>query len=183
MLEIKLDQMLSEKQSLEGIAKQIRSGAIFIYPTDTVYGLGCNAEDARAVKKLRKIKGTEHPFSVIAPSLKWISENLETGLQDYLKQLPGPVTLIMRKKRLILDAASNDYKLGVRMPDHPITKLIECAGVPFITTSANRSEQPPIKNVREISKDLEREVDFVIDGGQPSRVIDISGSAPVVLRE
>ena len=62
MLRINLNEMLADSDSLEGVAKQVRSGAILIYPTDTVYGIGCNAEDVRAVKKLRQIKGTDHPL-------------------------------------------------------------------------------------------------------------------------
>lgn len=187
MLLIKLDEMLSEKESMEGIAKQINSGAILVYPTDTVYGLGCDAEDAKAVKKLRQIKGTNHPFSVIAPSLRWIKENLEMKFPEYLSQLPGPVTLILRKKRLILESASENINLGVRIPDHPIMKLIELAGKPFITTSANKLGEPPATKISEIPKDIERQVDFVIDGGQlpgkPSKIIDLTGPEPVVIRE
>lgn len=187
MLLIKLDEMLSEKESLEGIARQINLGAILVYPTDTVYGLGCNAEDIKAVKKLRKIKGTDHPFSVIAPSLQWISENLEVKFPEYLAQLPGPVTLIMKKKRLAAEGASDGIALGVRIPDHPIMKLIELAGKPFITTSANKSGEPPATNISEVPKGIERQVDFVIDGGplpgKPSKIIDLTGPEPVVIRE
>lgn len=187
MLRIKLDEMLADAESLEGIARQIKSGAILIYPTDTVYGIGCNAGDERAAKKLRQIKGTDHPFSVIAPSKQWIQENLKVSFPDFLEKLPGPVTLIMLKKGRMLDAASLGSTLGVRIPDHPIMKLMEKAGVPFITTSANKSGQPPATNAGEIPRELERQVDFVIDGGQlagkPSKVIDLTGPAPVVLRE
>lgn len=188
MLEIKLDEMLSDSDSLEGIARQIRAGAILVYPTDTVYGIGCNAEDTRAVKKLRRIKGTEHPFSVIAPSREWIDQNLETKFSEYLSQLSGPITLIMRKKQVMfLENASKEMRLGVRLPDHPIIKLISTAGVPFITTSANRSGEPVATNPKDVPKEWEKEIDFIIDGGilsgKPSRVIDISGDAPIVLRE
>ncbi len=187
MLRIKLDEMLSDMESLEGIAMQIKHGAILIYPTDTVYGIGCNAEDARAVKKLRQIKGTDHPFSVIAPSKAWIQENLKVNFPDYLEKLPGPVTLIMIKKVRLLDAATAGLTLGVRIPDHPIMKLIEKAGAPFITTSANMSGQPAPASPSEIPRELERQVDFVIDGGalpgKPSRIVDLTDREPVVIRE
>jgi len=187
MLRIKLDEMLSDSDSLEGIAKQIKFGAILIYPTDTVYGIGCNAEDIQAVRKLRQIKGTDHPFSVIAPSKQWIQENLKANNPEFLEKLPGPITLIMIKKGKLLDEAAVGLTLGVRIPDHPIMKLIEKAGVPFVTTSANMSGEPPPANPSEISRELERQVDFVIDGGQlagrPSKIIDLTGPEPVVLRE
>jgi L-threonylcarbamoyladenylate synthase len=188
MLTIRLEEMLNDKDSMEGLSKQVWSGAIFIYPTDTVYGIGCNAEDEAAVRKVRRIKGTDHPFSVIAPSKEWISENLETNFTDYLSQFPGPITLIMKKRSSFLDWAAKGATLGVRMPDHPFMKLIELAGVPFITTSANKSGEPTISGIREIPRELEREVDFAIDGGpapsgKPSKVIDLTGYEPKVLRE
>ncbi len=187
MLRIKFGEMLSDSNSLEGVAKQINNGAILIYPTDTVYGIGCNAEDARAVKKLRQIKGADHPFSIIAPSKAWIQENLKVNFPEFLEKLPGPLTLIMAKKGRLLDAAAAGFTLGVRIPDHPIMKLIEKAGAPFITTSANLSGRPAPASPPDIPRELERQVDFVIDGGtlpgKPSRIIDLTGREPVVLRE
>ena len=80
------------------LIKEIKAGKIFIYPTDTLYGIGCNAEDKEAVEKIREIKGRDNkPFSVIAPSFKWIEDNLiiDCNLKEYL---PGAYTIILKKK-------------------------------------------------------------------------------------
>jgi tRNA threonylcarbamoyl adenosine modification protein (Sua5/YciO/YrdC/YwlC family) len=106
---------------------------------------------------------------------------------EFIDKLPGPITLIMTKKGQMLDAAAAGLTLGVRIPDHPIVKLVEKAGVPLITTSANKSGQSPATNAKEIPRELERMVDFVIDGGQvggkPSKIVDLTGPSPVVIRE
>lgn len=73
---------------------------IFIYPTDTIYGIGCDAENKTLVKKIREIKNRDNgSFSVIAPSINWILENCETDKKQIKKYLPGPYTLILKKKR------------------------------------------------------------------------------------
>ena len=72
---------------------------IFIYPTDTIYGLGCDATNEKLVKELREIKNRDDkPLSVIAPSVKWIFDNFDVGLELLEKYLPGPYTLLLKKK-------------------------------------------------------------------------------------
>jgi L-threonylcarbamoyladenylate synthase len=187
MIILKLGEILEDSASMAGVVGQIRLGAIFIYPTDTVYGLGCNAENAQSVKRLKEMKGSSHPLSVIAPSKQWIYDNLKVGFDEYLDKLPGSYTLILGKPKSFLKEACDGDKLGVRIPDSPIMKLIEQAGVPFITTSANKSGEPPAASVGELSRELSRRVEFVIDGGslsgKPSTVIDLTGKEPAVIRD
>ena len=73
---------------------------VFVYPTDTIYGLGCNATDEKAVDKLRKIKNTKHPFSIIVPNKDWIYDNCTVNeeAEEWIRKLPGPYTLILRLK-------------------------------------------------------------------------------------
>ena len=97
---INFDEVNLEKQE---IIDSITEGKIFIYPTDTIYGIGCNAQDAEAVSEIRSIKSrAQNPFSVIAPSVEWIKENcvVEKEAEAWLKKLPGPYTLIFKLKRL-----------------------------------------------------------------------------------
>ena len=142
MKQLDLKDVLGNSGLKKGTVDAIRSGALFIYPTDTVYGIGCNAENRASVRKIRKAKGTDHPFSVIAPSKKWITERLKSSSQEYLKKLPGPYTLVFRKRRPgFLSAAGPGDSLGVRIPKHPFSRLVASAAVPFITTSANISGQ------------------------------------------
>ena len=169
------------------IRKAIKSGSIIIYPTDTIYGIGCDATNADAVKRLREIKKrTAKPFSIIAPSKQWIYKNLYAN-PSYIKKLPGPFTYLMKiKKRIVCKEASNSELLGVRIPDHRITPLIQKSGVPFITTSVNISKKDYITSITEIPDDIYKNVDLIIDGGplnnRPSTVIDISGKIARIIR-
>ncbi len=127
----------------EEVVRQILAGKTFIYPTDTIYGLGCGATNEKAVRRLREIKLREtKPFSVIAPSFEWIREVCEVGDGKELGLLPGPYTLIYRikKENIVAPSVNPDGKtLGVRIPDHWFSKWIGLAGVPFVTTSVNLS--------------------------------------------
>jgi L-threonylcarbamoyladenylate synthase len=162
------------------IIREIKKGSLFVYGTDTVYGLGCNAYKSGSVLRIRKLKKSKKPFSVIAPSKKWIFENLKVRHRSFLKKLPGKYTLIFEKReRRFLNSCSGTGKLGVRIPDHEFTKIIRKAGVPFVTTSANISGRKPIRRISEIPKPLERGIDFAVDSGvldrPPSRIFDLSG--------
>ena len=84
------------------IIEKIQNGALFIYPTDTIYGIGCNAQDEQAVAKIRELKGRfDQPFSVIVPSIDWIRENcvITKKTESWLQKLPGPFTLILKLKK------------------------------------------------------------------------------------
>jgi L-threonylcarbamoyladenylate synthase len=185
MKTVKLDDILKNKEIRNGIIEGMRTGSIFVYPTDTIYGLGCNALIEDSVKKIRKIKKAEHPFSVIAPSGQWILSNMVVESKKALKVLPGPYTLIFRKKEpFFLREVSPLPTLGVRIPAHPITKIVREIGIPFVTTSANLSGKPPIKKASQAKKF--RGVNYIIDGGTlanpPSIVIDLSGEEEKIIR-
>jgi L-threonylcarbamoyladenylate synthase len=185
MKTLKLDDILKNKETRNEVIEQMRTGAVFVYPTDTVYGIGCNALISDSVKKIRKIKKTDHPFSVIAPSGKWILNNLVIEARKSLRVLPGPYTLIFRKKQpFFLRDVSPLPTLGVRVPAHPITRIVMEIGIPFVTTSANLSGKKPVRKASEAKK--LKGVNFIIDGGTltnaPSIVIDLSGEEEKIIR-
>ncbi|MCK5624901.1 threonylcarbamoyl-AMP synthase [Candidatus Pacearchaeota archaeon] len=162
---------------MDKLVKQILEGKIFIYPTDTIYGIGCNAEDKDAVEKIKQIKqrDKDKPLSVIAPNLKWIEQNcvIDVNLKKYL---PGQYTILLRKKDLLfLNHVSNTEFIGIRIPKCSFSKKVEQAKVPFITTSVNLSGEPFAKKISEISKKLLDKVDVIIDKGElngnPSTII------------
>lgn len=158
------------------LKKAILAGKIFIYPTDTVYGIGCNAENKEAVEKIRDIKKRDSkPFSVIAPSINWIQDNLIVNT-DLKKYLPGQCTIILKKKHPeFLAWVSSTDTLGVRIPDSEFTRKIQKTGIPFITTSVNFSGEEPANKISEIPEEIINKVDFVIDkgklSGKPSTLI------------
>jgi L-threonylcarbamoyladenylate synthase len=161
------------------LKQEILSEKIFIYPTDTIYGIGCDATNKKAVEKIRKIKQRDKkPFSIIAPSFEWIEQNCIINV-DLKKYLPGPYTIILKKKNPeFLSHISNTDSLGIRVPNHDLTKKIQKSGVPFITTSVNLSGEEPITKISEIPKQIIDKVDFIIDkgelSGRPSTLV-ISG--------
>jgi L-threonylcarbamoyladenylate synthase len=162
---------------MERIVEKIRSGKIFIYPTDTIYGIGCNALDEGAVKRIREIKKRDRdkPLSVIAPSFDWIEKNCIVDV-DLKKYLPGPYTIILKKKGpSFLKHVSDADSIGVRIPDCEFSKYVEAAGVAFITTSVNLSGEPFARSIKEIPREILEGVDEVIDigelNGKPSTLI------------
>ncbi len=164
------------------LIRKIVDGSIFVYPTDTVYGIGCNALIPEAVERVKRIKEriNDKPFSVIAPSFQWILDHFKTSNDFIKKYLPGRYTLILEKRNEhFLRQACKEKTLGIRIPKNYFSSLIKKAGVPFITTSANISGGPPASSIKEIDQKIIAEVDFVIDGrkllGVPSALIFADG--------
>jgi len=155
--------------SIMNLKKEILAGKIFIYPTDTVYGLGCNALDKASVTKLKEIKkrDKEKPVSVIAPSINWIQENCIVDC-ELKKYLPGQYTLILKKKQESFLSWISGETLGVRIPNHEFTRKLQKTGIPFVTTSVNISGEKPANKVEDIPKEILEEVDYVIDYGELS---------------
>jgi L-threonylcarbamoyladenylate synthase len=153
------------------VIKFIKSGKIFIYPTDTLYGLGCNALNKNSVEKIRRIKkrGRKKPFSIIAPSKQWILKNLKVKKEFLDKYLPGKYTLILKKKNSkFLNSVSEGDSLGIRIPKNKFYEFIKKAEVPFVTTSVNVSKKKPILNLKDIEDEILEKVDFVYNEEKPS---------------
>jgi len=157
------------------LKKAVLSGKIFIYPTDTLYGIGCNALNKKAVEKIREIKKRDNkPFSVIAPSFNWIKENCIVDV-DLKKYLPGPYTLILKKKNPpFLNWVSCKETLGIRIPNNNFCFELQKLGIPIITTSCNFSGEKPSISLEEIPEEIKSKVDMIIKGkvsGKPSTLI------------
>lgn len=173
----------SKKDITKEVIEEITKGAVFIYPTDTIYGIGCDATNDKAVKRVRILKKrATNPFSVIAPSLDWIKENctLTNNAKAWLLKLPGPYTLIINLKRKAVCPQTNMglKNLGIRIPDHWISDIAAKTGKPIVTTSVNLEGKPPATKLEQLEK---FEVDFIIyEGekeGKPSTLVDtVSGN-------
>lgn len=168
------------RKRFKEILDKIKGGAIFIHPTDTIYGISCSALDNQAVKKIRKLKDQHNqPFSVWIPSLDWVRENCIVSQEGekWLKKLPGPYTLIMQLRHKDVAEAVNLGKgtIGIRQPDHWFGKIVEKLNLPIITTSANRTGQPFMTSLENL--DSEIKVDFIIyEGekqGRPSKIVNL----------
>ena len=163
---------------MDELVKEIKAGKIFIYPTDTIYGLGCDATNKKAVEKIKTIKERDRdkPLSVIAPNMKWIKENLIIDC-DLDKYLPGPYTVILKKKNPeFLSHIAKGETLGIRIPANHFTKEIQKAQVPFVTTSVNLSGEPFTLSTNEIKPEIKKQIDHIIFtneklSGEPSKLI------------
>jgi L-threonylcarbamoyladenylate synthase len=168
----------------ERLLREIKKGAVFIHPTDTIYGLGCDATNSEAVKKIREIKGRyNQPFSVIAPSKEWIIENCEVPKEgeEWLEKLPGPYTLILKLKNdgaVCPETNPGGCSLGVRIPQHWFSVAVRDLGIPTITTSANPVGKDFMTSMDNLSSDISSAVDFAVYEGEkkasPSTIINLS---------
>lgn len=168
----------------DAIMKDIEDGAIFIHPTDTIYGIGGNALLNDVVKKIREVKQREkQPFSVIAPGKQWIRENCDVPKEavEWLVKLPGPYTLIFKRKKqdcVVEEVAPGLDTLGVRIPDHWFSKAVEEMGFPVITTSANATDDDFMTSLDNLDIEIKKKMDFIVyEGekkGRPSKIIDFT---------
>lgn len=166
----------------EEIKRSILNGSVFIHPTDTIYGLGCNALDSDAVKRLRKIKKRyERPFSVIAPSKEWIynvSGCNDKECKEWIEKLPGPYTLIipLKENDVVAKETNNGLEtLGVRIPDHWFSEIATELEIPIVTTSANFIGEEYMTSLEDLNSEIKSKVDFILyEGektGRPSKLV------------
>lgn len=170
------------------IIKRIHFGEIFIYPTDTIYGIGCDATNEGSAKSIRVIKKRfDKPFSVIAPNKLWITRNFNVS-KSYIDKLPGPFTYVMqaRKHNIVASTVAHGDKIGVRIPNHRFTAVIQRSRKPFVTTSVNLAGEAPYTDIKKIPREIIDSVDVVIDAGKlenkPSTVLDLTENFPKILR-
>lgn len=185
---LNIDELKLEK---ELIIESIVNGSVFIHPTDTIYGIGCNAQNSNSVKKVRKLKGrAANPFSVIAPSLGWINENciVTKEGEEWIDKLPGPYTLIFKLKSDCVAKEVNPglKTLGIRIPNHWISGLVAETEVPVVTTSVNRSNEDYMTSLEELDHGIKSSVEFALyEGkkeGKPSKIIDLTENVRIIER-
>lgn len=176
------------------VAKEVRKGGVVIYPTDTIYGIGCDVYQPKALKKIEAAKERDagKPFSFICRDVAQISEFAFVGNWTYrlmTRLLPGPYTFVLEARRTNLPKkmVGKRNTVGVRIPDNDVCRmLVDLIGAPLVSTSVNRSGEEHLHEIADIPTELTRHVDVAIDVGSlfgdPSTVIDATGSEPVILR-
>lgn len=202
---LKVNMSEPELQKMEHAANVIRQGGLVVFPTETVYGLGANAFDDKAVKKIFVAKGrpSDNPLIVhISKKGTGCSDNEQKCMLDTLisdpkekaKPLmdafwPGPLTIIFNKSQIVSDIVTAGLStVAVRMPSHPIASmLLELSGLPIVAPSANASGRPSPTCIEHVIEDLYGKVDVIIDSGNvdigiESTVLDISTQPAVILR-
>ena len=182
-----------DENIIDEAIKVLADGGVVLYPTDTVYGLGANIFDNKAVKRVFNIKQRSllKPLSILVSDVDAIDLVAKVSLsqKEVIKQhLPGPYTFILNKTEIVPRAVTSGSSLvGVRVPDSRIAcglaKLF-----PITTTSANISDEEILSTPDDILNQLDCEVDLVIDVGElssntPSRIVDLSRRNPRIIRK
>jgi L-threonylcarbamoyladenylate synthase len=176
-------------------AEVIQAGGVIVYPTETVYGIGANAWDGTAIAKVRALKRRtdQKPILVIVGSRDQLVSVVDgiTPLAERCMDAfwPGPLTLVFKASHRIPDLLSRGTgTIGVRIPSSPVClRLLELAGCPLTSTSANLSGMPTLHTVSEIRQVIPLGIDLVLDAGvlppsDPSTVLDVTGVQPRLLR-
>lgn len=179
------------------VVKVLKDGGLVIYPTDTVYGLGCDITNSRALEKIAKIKGVKLEkanFSFICHDLSNLSDyvkQIDTSTFKLLKRaLPGPYTFILPGNNNLPKEFKKKTTVGIRIPDNSIAlEIVRQLGNPIVSTSI-RDEDEVIEYTTDpelIFEKWQNLVDLVVDGGYGdntgSTIIDLSGDEPIIIRE
>lgn len=195
---LKIHPVNPEMRKINRVVEILRKGGIVVYPTDTIYGIGCDLMNRKSIERLCRvmdIKPNKLDLSFICNDLTHISEyvkNLQTPVFKVLKKaLPGPYTFILEsssKVPKILDVTKKT--VGIRIPDHNIPRIIVAElGNPLITSSIKDDDKIKAYTTdpEEIYEDFKNLVDIVIDGGAggnvPSTVIDCTGDELTIVRQ
>jgi L-threonylcarbamoyladenylate synthase len=184
------------KADLDGLASAadaVAKGGVICYPTDTVYGLGCDPLNSSAIKRTMDVKRDRtKPMPVLvkgladAENLAYITDRARRIAESFW---PGPLTMILSSRKIVPTILTPERRVGVRSPRHPICLdlLGLCSGA-LIGTSANLSGRPSATTALEVLKELGNRVDVILDGGRTplgvaSTVVDLTQPKVAILRE
>lgn len=185
----------SWNEALDEATTALRNGGLVAFPTETVYGLGANALDVSAVRRIFAAKGrpADNPLIVHVPDVQSILP-LVTTVPPELPVLaehfwPGPLTVVLHRSPVVPDVTTGGLdSVAIRLPNHPVAQaLLHRVGLPLAAPSANRSGRPSPTRASHVVADLNGHVAIVLDGGPTrvgveSTVLDLTGDTPTILR-
>lgn len=195
---LKIHPVNPEQRKIRHVAQVLQKGGLIVYPTDTVYGLGCDLMNKKAIERLCRVvdvKPQKLNLSFICRDLSQISEyarRIETPVFKVLKKaLPGPFTFILESSSNVPRIfEANKKTVGIRIPDHAVPRcLVEALGNPMITASIKNEDviREYTTDPSEMYEDLKHVVDLVIDSGAggnvPSTVVDCTGETMEIIRQ
>lgn len=183
-----------QPRRIERVVDTLKSGGVIVYPTDTVYGLGCDMNSKKAIEKVRRIKkmDVKRHLTFVFADLKQISHYAQVTDSAYriLKRyLPGPYTFVLRATRLVPRIVlTKRQEVGIRIPDNRICQvLVQEMGNPILSSSVRLPDDQLLDDPREIENMYKGSVDMVVDGGvflpEPSSIVSLIDDEPRVLRE
>jgi L-threonylcarbamoyladenylate synthase len=185
----------NDKKAMRRAVELVRNGEVVAFPTETVYGLGANAYDDKAVEKIFLAKGrpADNPLIVHIENMNMI-DDIAVGISDefymlYEKFMPGPLTVILHKSKKISEVVTAGLDtVAVRFPRHrTAAELIKKSGRPLAAPSANRSSHVSPTTAEHVFDDLNGRIPMIVDGGEcsvgiESTVLDMTGDIPIILR-
>jgi len=181
-------------RDVDAAVRVLRTGGLVAFPTETVYGLGADACNPAAVRRIFEVKGRppDHPLIVHFARLDnldhWTRNVPDAAWRLAERFWPGPLTLILRRRNAPLEVTGGQETVGVRMPDHPLAlALLEAFGGGVAAPSANRFGRVSPTRARHVRKELKGKVDMILDGGPcrvgvESTILCLAGSRPRLLR-
>ena len=186
----------TQKENLAQAAQLLRMGEPVAFPTDTVYGLGANAQDEAAVQKIYDAKGrpSDKPLILLIydkAQLEQFTNHVSDTAQKLMDAFwPGPLTLVfpLLEGTVSTTVTRGKTTIGVRMPNHPTAlALLQLANVPVAAPSANLSGNPSPTTASQVAADLDGRIAAIVTGsvcniGEASTIVDVSGDVPVILR-
>lgn len=193
---VKIDSDESLRKGINEAAKIISEGGIVAFPTESFYGLGVDATNPHAIKRLFKIKkrGPDLPILILIPSLRELPEyvaSIPPGAKRMGEKFwPGGLTMIFESSPILPSVLTADKgKVGIRVSSHPLANALSGAlNVPITGTSANISGRPPCIMADQVVECLGDDVDLILDGGitqgkYPSTILDVTNDPPLIIRE
>jgi tRNA threonylcarbamoyl adenosine modification protein (Sua5/YciO/YrdC/YwlC family) len=183
-----------QPRHIRRVADIFRSDGVIVYPTDTVYGLGCDIQSRKALDRVRRIKKMDNKrhLSFVFADLKTIADYAQVTDNAYKilrRYLPGPYTFVLKATRLVPRIVlTKRNEVGIRIPDNTICQaLVAELGHPILSSSVRMPDDQPLDDPKEIDRIYKGQVDLVIDGGiflpEPSSIISLLDDIPEVIRE
>lgn len=193
-MKLQIDPERPNRRLIGQVVDVLRSGGVVVYPTDSVYGLGADMGDKKAIERIYRIKGKreQEALTFICNDIKDISRYAILTDHAYRlirRLLPGPYTIIVRASREVPRIMTKvSPTLGVRIPDHPVPRaIVEQLGHPLVSSSVPTPEGVDYNDPLEIEKRLGNQVELVIDSGlifpEPSTILDLTEDVPRLLRQ
>ena len=191
---LKINNKNPESRLINQVVEVVKKGGIIIYPTDTVYGLGCSIFNKKAMQRMYQIKKMNHkkPLTFVCANQTEIQEysnGIPTHVFKFLRrQLPGPYTFVFRASKIVPKMMLTPRKtVGFRWPNHPIANsIVSSLGHPILSSSLRISEDELYDNPYDIHKKYNKKVDLIVDGGsifaENSTIIDFTNLEPNITR-
>ncbi|OEU59270.1 MAG: threonylcarbamoyl-AMP synthase [Desulfuromonadales bacterium C00003094] len=183
-----------QQRLIKQVVECLKQGGVIAYPTDTIYGLGCDIFNKKGVKKIYQIKQRDprKPFSFICADLSDVSNYAQVSnfaFKIMKRYLPGPYTFVLEASRVVPDVLTTKQKtVGIRIPDNPIAlSIVRELGHPIVTTSANVTGSESLCDPAVIEQQVGKQLDLVIDGGtllgEESTVISLIDDKVEIFRQ